>query len=325
MKTVLLTSIGSVASDIAIKSLHRMGFRVVGADIYPKPWVVDANFVDQFYQIPLVSNSEDYLDAIHHICVDEHVNYFIPLIDPEVDLLNNSREWFAEHDVQICISPKESLDTIRNKKILADFIQEHCPDIQWIPTMYARDIKKLPWNYPIVCKPYNGRSSQGRVYINNQMEWETYLQTADMEYSSVEPYIEGYLVMVEIVRSAMFDQCVAISRRELISTPHGCATTVQVFQDLDIEERSKKLAKALDINGNVNFEYIVDPDGKYHFVECNPRFSAGVEFACMAGYDIVGNHIRCFSGHPIDQFTFHDVMTIARKYEEFITSVGMDC
>ena len=36
-----------------------------------------------------------------------------------------------------------------------------------------------------------------------------------------------------------------------------------------------ELADKLNVLGDVNFEYILDKNGTYHFVECNPRFSAG--------------------------------------------------
>ncbi|MFQ9705363.1 MAG: ATP-grasp domain-containing protein [Enterocloster clostridioformis] len=53
--------------------------------------------------------------------------------------------------------------------------------------------------------------------------------------------------------------------------------------------------------GCVNMEFIEDRDGVYHMLECNPRFSGGVEFSCLAGYDCVTNHLRCFEGKEIEQ------------------------
>ena len=69
---------------------------------------------------------------------------------------------------------------------------------------------------------------------------------------------------------------------------------------------------------------ILDKDGIYHFIECNPRFSAGCEFACMNGYDCVENHIKCFMGQEIEDYHFKHNMIIARKYEEYITATNID-
>ena len=294
MKTALITSTGSVATDITIKSLRRMGFKIVGCNIYPKEWIVESCEVDVFYKVPPVADQENYLNTIHEICEKEEIDYVLPMIDYEIDLLNVNREWFEERDITLCISPKEALDIIRNKKILADFIEKECPGTQSISTEMLRDIKELEWDFPVVCKPYNGRSSQGLRYIYNKEEWDEFVLTADKEVYIVEPFIEGPLVMVEIVRQDDPHKVVAMTRRELISTPHGCSTTVHVYKDEELEENSKILADKLNVLGDVNFEYILDKNGTYHFVECNPRFSAGCEFSCMAGYDYVENHMKCF-------------------------------
>ena len=323
-KTILLTITGAVSADIATKSYRRMGYRLVGCDSHPKEWIVGSNEVDVFYQAPLVSDSLKYLEFIKDICIREKVSYIVPFIDIEVDLFSENREWFDEHNIILCISPKETATILRNKKLLADFIESEYPDIKSIPTKILRDIDNLEWDFPVVCKPYNGRSSQGLKYIHNQQEWEDFRTTADKDLYIVEPFIDGPIVMVEIVRQPYTKQVVAMCRRELMSTPHGLSTTVYVYEDKSLEERSKVLAEKLNIVGNVNFEYILDPQGEYHFVECNPRFSAGCEFSCIGGYEIAENHLKCFTGENIDEYHFKHPMVIARRYEEVVTSVGIE-
>ena len=112
MKTALITSTGSVAADITLKSLKRMGFRVIGCNIYPKEWIVESCEMDVFYQAPPVSDREYYLAFMKDLCVKEKVEYLLPMIDYEIDLLNCNREWFEEQGVTLCMSPKESLDII---------------------------------------------------------------------------------------------------------------------------------------------------------------------------------------------------------------------
>ncbi len=321
MSNVLITSLGSVAADITIKLLKRQGHRVVGADIYPREWVADAYNVDAFRRVPLVSDAESYLSSIHGICEEEDIDYLIPLIDPEVDLLNVSREWFEMHGVTLCISTKRSLDVIRNKKSLQDFIENEVPEINGIPTLMVDDVDKLPWGYPVVVKPYDGRSSQGREYVGSDEEWVTYKEKRADAKSIVEPFVSGPLVMVEVVRQDSTGKCVCVTRQELLSTPHGCATTVRVYPDPDLEAASRVLAERLGINGCVNFEFIKHEDGRHFLVECNPRYSAGLEFSCLAGYDCVANHLDCFGGHEIDDFEMGSPIIVARKYEEYVTSV----
>ena len=320
MSTILATSLGSVAADIAIKSLRQLGHRVVGTDIYPKEFHVESYEVNAFYQSPYV-NDISYREHIEDICTKENVKYIFPLTDVDVDFFNDHRQWFIDHHITVCISPKYSLNIIRDKKKLQDFTRMKCPKIKSIPTMRLKDMKKLEWDFPLVCKPKNGRSSQGLRYIYSMEEWESFRKCADQDSYIVEPYISGPIVMVEIVRDSVHHKVVAIPRQELIATPHGCGTTVRMYHDEQLEEDSVQLAEALDIVGCVNFEYIRHTDDAYYLVECNPRFSAGVEFSCMAGYNCIANHLACFSRKKIDDYTFHGEMVIARKYEEYVTAI----
>lgn len=108
-----------------------------------------------------MSDADAYLSKVHEICENERIDYFIPLIDPEVDLLNESRAWFEEHNVTLCISTKRSLDIIRNKKILQDFIKSEVPEVNGIPTLMVDATDKLPWEYPVVVKPYERTFQSG--------------------------------------------------------------------------------------------------------------------------------------------------------------------
>ena len=129
------------------------------------------------------------------------------------------------------------------------------------------------------------------------------------------------MVTVDVVRSPEQGTCVAVCRRELLRTLNGAGTSVLVFRNRQLEERCRAIAGLLGIRGCVNMEFIEDRDGVYHMLECNPRFSGGVEFSCLAGYDCVTNHLRCFEGREIERDDRITGMYIARKYEEYVTKV----
>lgn len=324
MKTALITSTGSVAADIVCKSLKRMGFRVIGCNIYPKEWIVESCEVSEFYQSPPIADANKYIEFMKNLCVKEHIQYVLPMIDYELDLLTLNRQWFEDNNIKLCMSPAKALEIIRNKKLLADFVEENCSGIHAIPTEFMKNIEVPKWEYPIVCKPYDGRSSQGLKYINNKDEWSEFVETIDKTRYIVEPFIEGPRIVVETVHNPEFHQTETMVRRELISTPHGCSLTVLIYQDKALEKSTKELAEKLGVIGDVNFEYIQDKNGEYHLLECNPRFSAGCEFSCMGGYDCVENHMKCFMGQEIEEYNFKHNMIIARKYEEYVTATNID-
>ncbi len=321
MKKVLVTAIGSFSADIVIKNLKKNKYTVMGCDIYPEEWIADAANVSRFYHAPYATSTEEYLHFIREICEKEEICMVMPLTDVEVDVLTSHREWFEEHGIILGISSAETIALCRNKKRMQEYIDEHCPETKTIPTCWLQETEKEQVTYPLVCKPTDGRSSQGLCYVHNEEEWKHFLQSAEGVNYIVQPYVEGKIVTVDIVRQADGKKAVAIPRMELLRTLNGAGTSVYVFQDEALIAQSIRLAHELKIIGCVNFEFIKDNEGGYHFIECNPRFSGGVEFSCIAGYDCVSNHVRAFVGQPIDDQPVYRNQYIARKYEEYVTAV----
>ena len=111
------------------------------------------------------------------------------------------------------------------------------------------------------------------------------------------------VVTVDVVRDRA-DNCVAVARKELLRTLNGAGTSVHVFHDEELEQKSKDLARLLKITGCVNFEFILDKDGNYHFLECNPRFSGrrGL-LPVYGGIQLCGKSSAGFQGEEIEPFT----------------------
>lgn len=313
----MITAIGSLSADIIIKNLRSMKYSLIGCDIYPREWICDAYNVDFFYQVPYASD-EKYIDFIQGVAKKHNVKYILPLTDVELDVLNINRKWFEKNDICLCISSSETLGICRNKKKLEEFISSSL-DVNTIPTALLIDSEGYPEKFPVIGKPLDGRSSQGLKLVHDPDEWDGFVRNVDKRRYIVQPYIRGSIVTVDVVRQKDGKKIVAIARKELLRTPNGAGTSVYVFKDRSIENQCKQIADELNIIGCVNFEFICDESGTYHFMECNPRFSGGVEFSCMAGYDCVKNHIRSYASEEIEDFELPCNMYIARKYEEYIT------
>lgn len=320
-KTALVTAIGSYAGDVVIKNLKTLGFKVIGTDIYAREWIADANNVSAFYQVPEVTNEEEYLQAVDVICDEENLTHIIPSTDIEVDFFNKYRDHFEDKSITICVSSNNTICICRNKKAQQEFISQHVASVNTIPTLNVEKDMAAPFDYPMVCKPFDGRSSQGLRYIYTEEDWKAVKTCAGSEKYIVQTKIEGRIVTVDVVRQKDGKATIAIPRIELLRTLNGAGLSVKVYPDEALTSMCKDLANALNIIGCVNFEFIKDGDGKYHYLECNPRFSGGVEFSCIAGYDCIGNHIRAFENKEIDNFNLKREIYIARKYEEYVTRV----
>ena len=321
MKTVLITAIGSFSADIVIKKCRENGMRVIGCDIYPREWVVDAGNVDAGYQVPRATEAEAYPEALLSICSREKVDGILPLTDVEVDVLCRLRGEFAGRGITLCISEDACIGLCRDKMKLFRRLEEERPGTV-IPTQTLSGVKPEALSYPVVCKPYNGRSSQGLTFIGSLREMERFLVGRDVSDYIVQPLVTGDVITVDVVRNAADGAWAAVCRRELLRTLNGAGTSVRVFRNPELEGLCGRIAGWLGVNGWVNMEFIEDGQGQYHMLECNPRFSGGVEFSCMAGYDCVTEHLHCFEGKPVNTRAEITEMYIARKFEEYITGTG---
>lgn len=170
-------------------------------------------------------------------------------------------------------------------------------DVRVIPTVRLEDAREE--NYPLIAKPAKGRSSEGIVRIAGATELAHCRNTLSGKGYIVQPYLEGSVYVVDIVRQQSSGRQASTCRRELTRTSNGAGITVQMQSHEALEAAAGRVAAHLDINGCVNMEFMVTDRAAY-LMDINPRFSAGVGFSRLAGYDMVSNHLRCFAGGDID-------------------------
>lgn len=317
MSNILVTAIGSFSADIVINNLKNDGHRIVGCDIYNKEWVANSLFVNQFYQSPLTIEQNEYIEFMVDVCKKENVEYIIPLTDVEVDVINRFRVQFEKMNVIVCLSDKSTIDMCRNKYTLYECLKSQNVDCL-IPTKKLTDELNTNIKFPIVVKPLDGRSSQGLEYFDEINSFQFFIKNNRLENYIVQPKINGRIVTVDVLRNENQNVFIATPRIELLRTLNGAGTSVEIFDDEKIRGMSKEIADILGIHGCVNFEYIM-VNNEYKFLECNPRFSGGVAFSCMAGYDYVLNHFKCFNNEKVDNNNVIQNMNIARKYKEYVT------
>ncbi len=314
-KTALVTAIGSFSADITIKTLHALGYTVIGCDIYPAAWVADSANVDAFYQVPLVRDQESYLRVLYQICREQEVAFLLPSIDLEVDLFNEHREELAAMGVTLCLSSYDAIRHCRDKYLLYQVVKP-VGAIRIIPTCFAKDADPATLTYPVIVKPADGRSSEGCHVVEDAGGFAYFTGLMPGRKLLVQPRIPGYVITVDVVCDG--ERCACVARRELLRTGNGAGTTVEIIDPAPFENFCRETALSLGIRGAVNFEFIENSDGFYYFLEINPRFAGGVKFSHIAGYPVVEEHMKCFTGQPIDLAPHFTPMIIARKYEEYI-------
>jgi carbamoyl-phosphate synthase large subunit len=313
MKTVLLTAVGSASAHAALTSLRAAGYRVLGCDIYPKAWNVTSGEVDEFLNVPKATDAEDYAAALTEIVRREKVRYIVPLTDVEVDALCTRKEAFRKLGATVCCPDAGVAGLCRDKLRMARAL-EVAGVCEIIPTYAPAALPSDP-AYPLVLKPIHGRSSEGKAVVRSRSELRLALAARD-DYV-IQPFVSGDVYTVDCARDDK-GGFVALARRERLRTVNGLGTAVDLCPGHPLEAVCGRICEFLGLVGVVNAEFIVRGE-KACFLEVNPRFSGGIGFSVLAGYDFPAAAILCHEGKPLPRPPAFKPMTMAQRYEMKIT------
>lgn len=293
----LVTAIGSISAEAVISRLALIpNATVIGCNVYPASWTPASRLVDRFYQVPIAHDEAAYIARLLEICKNEQISHVIALTDPEVDILSSNSEMFSTAGIVLCISPKHAVHIARDKLSVYQYFSGH-PRIHPIPTADLQELEpiKLPW--PLIAKPRRGRSSEEQVRITDTTALHHYRRQFSERDYIIQHFHSGDVVVVDVVRQPHIPAA-AMARLELLRTANGAGQAVHMQPEHPCATLAIEVAEILDLRGCINIEFLM-VDGIPLLMDVNPRFSAGVIFSIMAGYDMVTNHLRCFNTEKI--------------------------
>ena len=358
MQTLIVTAIGSFSASAVIRSCRACGFRVVGTEIHDPEDIAESADVDRFVKVPRFDAGDAYLAALSEIAREERALAILPLTDAELDLLNLHRALFRPAELWVspeeAVRAARNKETSRAAAARAFAAGGRavghasggetvlCPDrglaaggeaaclpdlsahFSVIPTERVGDLgeEALLQRLPLILKPFDGRSSEGLFRVRTPRELSGALRAIREEGREtsylVQPLLEGLVVCVDTVRGRD-GTCISVPREEHRRTFNGAGLSVRVFRDPLLEAACAGIARELGILGCVNFEFIRTEDGRYHFLECNPRFSGGTGFSAAAGCDVVKLHLEVFTGKSLPRENPAAGCFAAKKYIEVVT------
>lgn len=301
-----------MSAECAIKNIKAKGHYVVGCDIYPGEWHYETKLCDAFVKAPLAKKKNDYIQFLIDTCKEYDLHYIIPLTDLEIDVINEKRALFIENDIILCMQSDEVLAIARDKYKLSSFFA----DDENVPTIKTCLLSEIPdsFSFPCIAKPLNGRSSEGLIR-NATREQVNAIENKQVYI--LQEQLAGNVFTVDFCRSAKTGVGAVVPRQELLRTKNGAGLTVQMISDSALINLVSYIGNKLNINGCVNMEFILN-NGNYYLIDINPRFSAGVAFSIMEGYNMITNHIRCFCGECIDSQIKISKHIMIKKYQEII-------
>lgn len=308
----LVTAIGSFSSSCVIRCLKAQGHYVVGCDIYEYSWLYESHICDFFCQAPLALKEDQYIDFLLTIAEKERIDFIIPLTDVEIDVINKYRKVFHDNNIGLFIQTEKCLSVVRNKYNLFSLFNDD-DNINVPKTILADNLQiENEIIFPLVAKPVNGRSSEGLYYISSEQDLKPILNSTK-EYILQEK-IAGPIYTVDYIRDSQGNDF-SIPREELLRTKNGAGTTVRIVHDDILDSSASYIGEKLQILGCVNIEFIRRND-EYYLIDINPRFSAGLAFTVMAGYNMVISDVNCFMRENILPPIQYKEQILIKRYVE---------
>ncbi len=313
--TIMRTGVGSTPSISTIKTLQKLGIRVIGID--SNPLSVGFYFTDAGYCVPRADSSE-YIPALLKICQKEKVNAILPAVDEELTVLARHRDEFKEIGVFVVVANKEVVETCLDKfKTYKFFVKNN------IPTPITDDALKVNLEkvtYPKIIKPRFGRGQQNVYKINNQRELEFFREY--VQKPLLQNYIDGQEYTIDLLAD-FNSQVLCLVPRKRLRVESGVSITGITAYKKEIIALCLKIVGKLGITGPANVQCFIDGD-KIFFTEINLRLAGGVALSVAAGSNILVNLVKLLKGEKVNEsLDFEENLLMLRYWEErFIKKDG---
>ncbi|NNF00543.1 MAG: acetyl-CoA carboxylase biotin carboxylase subunit [Pyrinomonadaceae bacterium] len=335
IKKVLIANRGEIACRI-IWTCQEMGIRTVAVHSEADKEALHVKFADEAVCIGKPPSSESYLNIPAIISAAEITN--VDAIHPGYGFLAESSTFAdicAECNIKF-IGPKPGIIKMMGDKVEARRTMEAAgvpilpgsPD----PIADAREAQEIAKEigFPLIVKAAAGGGGRGMRIVREEKELASQLETAQNEaeaaFGDGSVYIERYIERprhIEIqVLADEYGDCIHLGERECsIQRRHQKLLEEAPSPVITPEQREKmglaavKACKEIGYSSAGTFEFLLDEDGSFYFMEMNTRIQVEhpvTEMVTLA--DIVYNQIRIAKGETLS-YTQDEVQIVGHSIE----------
>ena len=283
MTNILILSAGTRNKVVKYKKKALNGDgRVIATDCSNlAPAIYDS---DKYYIVPRMTD-EGYLDVILDICKNEQISGVLSLIDPELSLLSDNVEKFAEVGTKVIGSSYElcerSLDKYEMYKWLVDNGYK-CAKSYMNKEEFFADLDDGTAKFPVFVKPARGSAS---ISISKVTDRETVeLLIAHEGGLMIQEFLDGQEIGADVYIDMISGEVVSIFTKKKLKMRAGETDKAVSFKDEKLFELIKEFVDRAGYRGQIDID-IFDINGEYYISEVNPRFGGGYPHAYESGSD----------------------------------------
>jgi acetyl-CoA carboxylase biotin carboxylase subunit len=335
IRKVLIANRGEIANRI-IWTCKEMGIKTVAVYSEADREALHVRFADEAICIGPPPSAQSYLNIPAIISAAEITN--ADAVHPGYGFLAESAT-FAKvcEDCNIkFIGPKPDVIAMMGDKVEARRTMKAAgvPILPGTsePVQSADEVKELvnEIGFPVIIKAAAGGGGRGMRIVRKQEELETQLETAQAEalaaFKNGSVYVERYIerprhIEIQILADE-HGNCVSLGERECtIQRRHQKLLEEAPSPAISVQLRDKmgavavKACKEIGYTNAGTFEFLLDEDGSFYFMEMNTRIQVEhpvTEMVTLA--DIVRNQIRIACGDDL-QYKQSDVQIVGHSIE----------
>ena len=276
---VLVTAICGDIGCSASRALMPSVYRIIGCDAKPLSEAWYGDLVDVFEIVPPAKEKSAYIKSINHIIHKYGVDYFLPISEPEIELVNRHKREFTIDPNRILINNPLIVETFLDKQTTIQFLKEIGITVpESIPLSQFTN----QFNFPLMVKSRRGCGSKRNWKVCNKKELSKLRATGENELivqqyigSSDEEYTTG--VFSDGIATA------AISFKRKLG--YGGLSVEVKFENIPfLDHLAEFIALKTGLRGSLNIQSRREGEIYIPF-EINPRLSSTLLFRKKFGFD----------------------------------------
>ena len=274
---------------------------------------------DSFYIVPRIT-APKYLDEIFRICVNEHIDGVLSLIDPELSLLAKHKSEFKDIGTTVIGSSYDLCEMALDKWSMYNWLIEH--DYRCAKTFLKfRDFEEALSNkeisFPVFIKPRFGSAS---LNISKACDVETaaflFKHQPDM---IIQEFLNGQEIGADVYTDMISGEVSTIFTKKKLVMRAGETDKSISFRDEKLFVLISKFVKESGYRGQIDIDIFKIGD-EYCISEVNPRFGGGYPHAYECRINTPQMIINNLNGikNPVSIGTYKDGI-VMMKYNELKT------
>lgn len=272
---VLLTDAGTTPGLQIMRSLSERGLRIGVCDPSGDGISFRSKYPKGRFKTPYSQDEWNFVKRLKEIVFQTGATMIIPVFHPEV--LSKYRDEFP--GVIIPVESPEKIILLDNKlKALELADRLDIPQ----PRRYA-DPDSVD-HYPVVFKRVGGYGGDSVYFPKFRKALDNLAGNSFPGTYVITEEIAGCDVCVDALR--WDGRFAAGAYKVILPRAKGASVLRESINAPEIIAYARRILESLDYQGVCGFDFRMAPDGKFYFLECNPRFSGGLCSQIASGFDI---------------------------------------